>query len=140
MEVKHFGTKTLEYIVANFETIKNELKKRKADNNIFSFNVGDVIFRKNNNNDYFVLQIKEVDINDDKVVVDELVCRHSGIFNMIEDEWYDIDETNWKEYTKMINNKIFNSLKEVINEYNKKNDFIQKTTYKELKKLIIEKQ
>ena len=44
MEVKHFGTKTLEYIVANFETIKNELKKRKADNNIFSFNVGDIIF------------------------------------------------------------------------------------------------
>ena len=140
MEVKHFGTKTLEYIVANFETIKNELKKRKADNNIFSFNVGDIIFRKNNNNDYFVLQIKEVDIDDDKVVVDELVCRHSGIFNILEDEWYDIDETNWKEYTKMINNKIFNSLKEVINEYNKKIDFIQKTTYKELKKLIIEKQ
>lgn len=140
MEVKHFGTKTLEYIVENYETIKNELKKRKADNNIFSFNVGDIIFRKNNNNDYFVLQIKEVDIDDDKVVVDELVCRHSGIFNILEDEWYDIDETNWKEYTKMINNKIFNSLKEVINEYNKKIDFIQKTTYKELKKLIIEKQ
>ena len=138
MELRDFSTETLEDIVANYETIKNELKKRKADNN-FSFNVSDVIFRKNNNNDYFVLQIKEVDINDDKVVVDELVCRNSGLFNILEDEWYDIEETNWKEYTKMRNNKIFNSLKEVINEYNKKIDFIKETTYKELKKLIIEK-
>lgn len=140
MELRDFSTKTLEDIVANYETIKNELKKRKANNNNFSFNVDDVIFSKNNNNDYFVLQIKEVNINDDNVVVDELILRNNGIFDMFEDEWYDIEETNWKEYTKMRNNKIFNSLKEVINEYNKKIDFIEATTYKELKTLIIEKQ
>ena len=58
---------------------------------------------------------------------------------MFEDERYYYYASNWKEYTKMRNNKIFNSLKEVINECNKKIDFIEETTYKELKKLIIEK-
>lgn len=140
MELRDFSTETLEDIVANYETIKNELKKRKANNNNFSFNVDDVIFSKNNNNDYFVLQIKEVNINYDNVVVDEFILRNGGTFDMFEDEWYDIEETNWKEYTKMRNNQIFNSLKEVINEYNKKIDFIEATTYKELKTLIIEKQ
>lgn len=140
MEVKDFSTETLEDIVANFETIKNELKKRKANKNNFSFNVGDVIFCKNNNNEYFVLQIKEVDINNNNVVVDEFILRNNGTFDMFEDEWYYYDETNWKEYTKMRNNKIFNSLKEVIYEYNKKFDLLEETHYKELKKLIIEKQ
>lgn len=139
MEVKDFSTETLEDIVANYETIKNELKKRKADNNNFSFNVGDVIFCKNNNNDYFVSQIKKVDINNNNVVVDELVLHNNGTFNMFEDEWYYYYATNWKKYTKMRNNQIFNSLKEVINEYNKKIDFFEETTYKELKTLIIEK-
>ena len=107
MEVKDFSTETLEDIVANFETIKNELQKRKADNNNFSFNVGDVIFCKNNNNDYFVSQIKKVDINNNNVVVDELVLHNNGTFDMFEDEWY-YYATNWKGYTKMRNNQIFN--------------------------------
>lgn len=140
MEVKDFSTETLEDIVGNYETIKNELKKRKENKKHFSFNVGDVIFCKNNVNDYFILQIKEVDINNNNVVVDELILRNNGTFDMYEDEWYYYDETNWKEYTKMRNNQIFNSVKEVINEYNKKIDLIEETTYKELKKLIIEKQ
>ena len=86
MEVKDFSTETLEDIVANYETFKNELKKRKTNKNNFSFNVGDVIFHKTNNNDYFVLQIKKVDINNNIVVIDKLVLYSNGMFNMFEDK------------------------------------------------------
>lgn len=136
MNVKDFSTETLEEIVASIDTIKKELKKRKENENNFLFNVGDVIFTKNNNNDYFLLHIKEIDINNNNVVVDELVLRNSSTFDMFEDEWYYYDETKWNEYTKIENSEMFDSIEDIIYVYDKQIDDLTIKTYKELKTLV----
>lgn len=136
MNVKGFSTTELADILSNIENIKKELENRKENENKFLFNVGDVIYTKNKNNDYFILYIKEIDINNNNVVVDELVLRYSSTFDMFEDEWYYYNDIKWTEYTKIENSEIFNSIEDIINVYNKQIDDLTIKTYKELKTQI----
>lgn len=136
MNVKDFSTTELADILSNIENIKKELENRKENENKFLFNVGDVIYTKNKNNDYFILYIKEIDINNNNVVVDELVLRYSSTFDMFEDEWYYYNDIKWPEYTKIENSEIFNSIEDIINVYNKQIDDLTIKTYKELKTQI----
>lgn len=121
MGFSKYTTKELEFINSNFEFLKKELEKRhtkELDKDNFLFNVGDVIHSKQDN-DIFVIKIKEIDKRNNNIVADEIVIRRDGgLFDAYVDEWYDIDTTEWHEYVKIEDSKIFENLLDIIDQYN----------------------
>ena len=137
MDFSKYTTQELESIVSNFNDLKRELKNRniiESDN--FTFEVGDVIHSKYDN-DNFLLKIKEIDIINNSVVVDEIVIRHSGLFNAYVDEWYDIDTTEWYEYFKIKDSNIFENLLNIIYKYNDDLQQLNDDAYLKLKNEIV---
>ena len=119
MGFNKYTTKELEFITSNFEFLKKELEKRHIKElDDFLFNVGDVIHSKQDN-DIFLIKIKEIDKRNNNIVADEIVIRRDGgLFDVYVDEWYDIDTTEWHEYVKIEDSKIFENLLDIIDQYN----------------------
>ena len=123
MNFSKYTTRELEFITSNVEFLKKELEKRHIKElDDFPFKVGDVIHSKHNN-DNFLIKIKEIDKRNNNVVADEIIIRDGGLFDAYADEWFDIDTTEWHEYTKIENSEIFENLLNIIDKYN--NDWQQ---------------
>ena len=136
MNFSKYTTQELEFITSNVELLKKELEKRnikESDN--FPFKSGDVIHSKEGN-DNFLLKIKEIDKRFNKVVADEIVIRDSGLFDAYIDEWYDINTTEWHEYTKIEDSEIFENLFNIIDKYNDEIQQLEEDTYLKLKNEI----
>ena len=126
-----YTTQELEFIISNFGDLKKELEKRKMkESDDFIFKTGDVIIL-NTGCDNFILKIKEIDKRFNNVVVDEIAIRDGESFDAYVDEWYDLDITEWSEYTKIEDSEIFENLLKIIDKYN--NDLQQLSDYTYLK-------
>lgn len=131
-----YTTQELEFIISNFGDLKKELEKRKMkESDDFIFKTGDVILL-NTGCDNFILKIKEIDKRFNKVVVDEIVIRDGELFDAYVDEWYDLDITEWHEYTKIEDSEIFENLLKIINKYNNDLQQLSDNTYLKLKNEI----
>ena len=136
MNFSKYTTKELEFITSNVELLKKELEKRHIKElNDFPFKVGDVIHTKHDN-DNFLLKIKEIDKGNNNVVADEIVIRDGGLFEAYVDESYDIDTTEWYEYTKIEDFEIFENLLKIIDKYNNEVEQLENNTYLKLKNEI----
>ena len=136
MNFSKYTTQELEFITSNVELLKQELEKRnikESDN--FPFKPGDVIHSKDND-DNFLLKIKEIDKINDNVVVDEIAIRYYGSFDAYVDEWYDIDTTNWHEYVKIEDSEIFENILNIIDKYDDEVKQLKNDTYLKLKNEI----
>ena len=136
MNFSKYSTQELEFITSNIELLKKELEKRRIKElDDFPFKVGDVIHTKHDN-DNFLLKIKEIDKGNNNVVADEIVIRDGGLFEAYVDEWYDIDTTEWYEYTKIEDFEIFENLLKIIDKYNNEVEQLENNTYLKLKNEI----
>jgi hypothetical protein len=136
MNFSKYTTKELEFITSNVELLKKELKKRHIKElDDFPFKVGDVIHTKHDN-DNFLLKIKGIDKGNNNVVADEIVIRDGGLFDAYVDGWYDIDTTEWYEYTKIEDFEIFENLLKIIDKYNNDLQQLDDDTYLKLKNEI----
>ncbi len=136
MNFSKYTTKELEFITSNVKLLKKELKKRyikKLDD--FLFEVGDVIHTKHDN-DNFLLKIKEINEGNGDIIADEIVIRDGGLFYACVDEWFDIDHTEWYNYTKIENSEIFENLLNIIDKYNNEVEQLENDTYLKLKNEI----
>lgn len=133
MNFSKYTTRELEFITSNVEFLKKELEKRHIKElDDFPFKVGDVIHSKHNN-DNFLIKIKEIDKRNNNVVVDEIVIRDCGLFDAYVDEWFDIDTTEWHEYTKIEKSEIFENLRNILNKYDNDIQELNNDTYLKLK-------
>ena len=131
-----YTTQELEFIISNFGDLKKELEKRKMkESDDFIFKTGDVILL-NTGCDNFILKIKEIDKRFNKVVADEIVIRDGESFDAYVDEWYDLDITEWSEYTKIEDSEIFENLLKIIDKYNNDLQQLSDDTYLKLKNEI----
>jgi len=131
-----YTTQELEFIVSNFDKLKRELEKRNVkESGGFLFNTGDVIHLKYNN-DNFLLKIKGIDKRNNNVVIDEIIIKDGGSFDVYVDEWYDIDNPEWSEYVKIEDSKIFENLLVIINKYNNEAQQLCDDAYLKLKNEI----
>lgn len=133
MNFNKYTTKELEFIISNFGDLKRELEKRniiELDN--FPFKSGDVIYSKQDD-DNFLLKIKEIDKRNDSVVVDEIVISGYGFFNTYVDEEYDINTTEWHKYVKIEDSEIFENILNIIDKYNDEVTQLKNDTYLKLK-------
>lgn len=136
MNFSKYSTQELEFITSNIELLKKELEKRRIKElDDFPFKVGDVIHTKHDN-DNFLLKIKEIDKGNNNVVADEIVIRDGGLFEAYVDESYDIDTTEWYEYTKIEDFEIFENLLKIIDKYNNEVEQLENNTYLKLKNEI----
>ena len=136
MNFSKYSTQELEFITSNIELLKKELEKRRIKElDDFPFKVGDVIHTKHNN-DNFLLKINEIDKGNNNVVADEIVIRDGGLFDAYVDEWYDIDTTEWYEYTKIEDFEISENLLKIIDKYNNDLQQLDDDTYLKLKNEI----
>ena len=118
MDFSKYTTRELESIASKFGDLERELETRYNEElNDFPFEVGDIIHLKQDNNN-FLLKIKEIDKRNNNVVVDEIIIRSGGTFVAYVDEWYDIDTTEWYEYIKIEDSEIFENLLKIIDKYN----------------------
>lgn len=139
MNFSKYTTQELEFITSNVELLKKELEKRNIkESGKFPFKVGDVILL-NTGGDNFILKIKEIDKRFDKVVADEIVIRDGldGLFDAYVDEWYDIEYTEWNDYVKIEDSKIFENLLNIIDKYNDEVQQLENDTYLKLKNEIV---
>lgn len=136
MNFSKYTTQDLEFIISNFDNLKRELEKRHIKElDDFPFKVGDVIHSKYKN-DNFLIKIKEIDIKNNNVIADEIIIRDSITFDAYVDEWYDIDTTEWHEYTKIDDSEIFENLLNIIYKYNDDLQQLDNDTYLKLKNEI----
>lgn len=136
MNLNKYTTQELEFIISNFSGLKRELEKRNIkESDDFIFKTGDVIHSKDNN-DNFLLKIKEIDKRNNNVVADEIIIRDGGLFDSYVDEWYDIDTTDWHEYVKIEDSEIFENLLKIIDKYNDEIKQLENDTYLKLKNEI----
>lgn len=136
MNLSKYTTQELEFITSNVELLKKELEKRRVKElDDFSFKVGDVFHTKHENNNLF-LRIKEIVDKRNNIVADEIIIRDSITFDAYEDEWYDIDTTEWHEYTKIDDSEIFENLLNIIYKYNDDVQQLDNDTYLKLKNEI----
>ena len=136
MNFSKYTTQELEFITSNVELLKKELEKRnikESDN--FIFKTGDVIHSKQGN-DNSILKIKKIDKRNDNVVVDEIILRDDGIFDVYVEEWYSIEYTEWDEYVKIEDSEIFENLLNIIDKYNDDVQKLENDTYLKLKNEI----
>ena len=137
MGFSKYTTQELEFIISNFGDLKRELEKRNIKElNNFPFKTGDVIHTRNNDKDNFIIKIKEIDKRNNNVIADEIVIRDGGLFDAYIDEWYDIDTTEWHEYTKIEDSEIFENLLKIIDKYNDDLQQLDDYTYLKLKNEI----
>lgn len=136
MNFSKYTTQELEFITSNIELLKKELQKRNIkESDDFIFKTGDVIHSKDNN-DHFLLKIKEIDKRNNNVVADEIIIRDGGLFDFYVDEWYDIDTTDWHEYVKIEDSEIFENLLNIIDKYNDDVQQLNDDAYLKLKNEI----
>lgn len=136
MGFNKYTTQELKFIISNFGDLKRELEKRNIkESNDFVFKCGDVIYTKWDNNK-LLLKIKEIDKRNNNVIADEIVIRNGGSFDFYNDEWYDIDNTEWHEYTKIEDSEIFENLLKIIDKYNDDLQQLSDNTYLKLKNEI----
>ena len=136
MNFSKYTTQDLEFIVSNFGDLKRELEKRNVkESDNFPFKTGDVIHSKQDN-DNFLLKIKEVDKRNNNIIADEIVIRDGGLFDAYVDEWFDIDTTEWYEYIKIEDSEIFENLLNIINKYNDEMQQLNDDAYLKLKNEI----
>lgn len=136
MDFSKYTTQELEFITSNFESFKKELEKRninESDN--FLFKIGDVVHSKDND-DNFLLKIKEIDKINNNIIVDEIIIRDGGEFESYVDEWHDFDNTEWYEFVKIEDSKIFENLLNIIDKYNDEVQQLNDDAYLKLKKEI----
>jgi hypothetical protein len=144
MNFTKYTTQELEFITSNIEFLKKELEKRHIKElDDFPFKVGDVIHTRNDK-DNFLIKIKEIEKRNNNVVADEIIIRANGLFGFYIDEWFDINRTEWYEYTKIEDSEIFENLLNIIGKYNDEvqqlNDDMQQLnddTYLKLKNEIM---
>ena len=137
MDFSKYTTQELASIASKFDDLKRELEKRniiESDN--FTFEIGDVIHSKYNN-DNLLLKIKEIDIINNSVVADLIIIRDRGLSGAYVDEWYDIDNTEWYEYIKIEDSNIFENLLKIIDKYNDDVQQLNNDTYLKLKNEIV---
>lgn len=136
MSFSRYTTQELEFIISNIESLKKELEKRNIkESDGFPFKVGDVIHDKFVN-DNFLLKIKEIDVKNNNVAVEEIIIRDNGLFDHYFDEWYDIDTAEWCTFVKIEDSEIFENLLNIINKYNDDARQLNKDTYLKLKNEI----
>ena len=136
MNFSKYTTQDLEFIISNFVDLKRELEKRHIkESNDFPFKTGDVIHTKYDNNNS-LLKIKEIDIRNNNVIVDEIIIRDGVSFDAYVDEWYDIETTEWHEYVKIEDSNIFENLLNIIYKYNDDLQQLDDDTYLKLKNEI----
>lgn len=136
MNFSKYTTQELKFIISNFDNLKKELEERyikESDN--FPFKSGDVILL-NTGCDNFLLKIKKIDKRNDHVVVDEIIIRDDGTFDVYVDEWYDIEYTEWNEYVEIEDSEIFENLLNIIDKYNDEQEQLENDTYLKLKNEI----
>lgn len=128
-----YTTKELEFITNNIELLKKELKKRQIkESDSFPFKVGDVVHTKNNDDNFFI-KIKVIDKINNNIIGDEIVINDGGEFDAYVDEWYDIDHTEWQEYVKIEDSKIFEKFLKIIDKYNNDVQQLNDDAYLKLK-------
>lgn len=133
MNFSKYTTQELEFIISNFDDLKSELEKRNIkESNDFIFKTDDVILL-NTGCDNFFLKIREIDKIFDKVVVDEIIIRDDGTFDVCVDEWYDIEYTEWNDYVKIEDSEIFENLLNIIDKYNDDVQQLNNDVYLKLK-------
>ena len=133
MNFSKYTTQELEFITSHVEFLKKELEKRYIKElDDFPFKVGDVIHTKHDN-DNFLLKIKEIYEGHGDIMVDEIVIRDGGLFEAYPDEWFDIDTTEWHEYTKIDDSEIFENLRNIIDKYDNDIQQLNNDTYQKLK-------
>lgn len=136
MDFSKYTTQEIEFITSNFESLKKELEKRyKKELGNFPFKTGDVIHSKLDN-DNFLLKINEIDKRNNNIVVDEIVIRGGGLFDVYVDEWFLADDTEWYEYVKIEDSEIFENLLSIIDKYNDEIIQLKDNTYLKLKNEI----
>jgi hypothetical protein len=136
MNFSKYTTQELKFIISNFDYLKKELEERyikESDN--FPFKSGDVILL-NTGCDNFLLKIKKIDKRNDHVVVDEIIIRDDGTFDVYVDEWYDIEYTEWNDCVKIEDSEIFENLLSIIDKYNDEVQKLENDTYLRLKNEI----
>lgn len=133
MNFTKYTTQELEFITSNIEFLKKELEKRHIKElDDFPFKVGDVIHTKHDN-DNFLIKIKEIDKRNNNVVADEIIIRDCVSFDFYNDEWFDINRTEWYEYTKIEDSEIFENLSNIIDKYDNDIQQLNDDTYLKLK-------
>ena len=139
MDFSKYTTQVLVFITSNFESFKKELEKRNVRKSAgFPFKTGDVVHSKYNN-DNFLIKIKEICYGD--IIADEIVIRDDGTFNAYVDEFYDINNTDinnteWYEFVKIEDSKIFENLLNIIDKYSDDAQQLNDDTYLKLKNEI----
>ena len=136
MNFSKYTTQELEFITSNVGLLKKELEERyikESDN--FPFKSGNVILL-NTGCDNFLLKIKKIDKKNDHVVVDEIIIKDDGTFNVYVDEWYDIEYNEWNECVKIEYSEIFENLLNIIDKYNDEVQQLEDDTYLKLKNKI----
>lgn len=136
MNFSKYTTQELEFITSNVELLKKELEKRNIkESNDFIFKTDDIILL-NTGCDNFLLKIKEIDKRFDKAVVDEIIIRDDGTFDVYVDEWYDIEYTEWNDYVKIEDSEIFENILNIIDKYNDEMKQLNEFAYLRLKNEI----
>lgn len=136
MNFCRYTTQELEFIISNFDDLKRELEKRNAkESGSFLFNTGDVIHLKYSN-DNFLIKIKKIDKRNNNIIVDEIIIRDGGLFDVYVDEWHDIDDPEWHDYVKIEDSKIFENLLTIIDKYNNEVQQLCDDAYLKLKNEI----
>jgi hypothetical protein len=136
MNFSKYTTQELEFIISNFGDLKRELEKRNVKElDGFPFKTGDVIHSKQDN-DNFLLKIKEINKRNNNIIADEIVIRDGGLFDAYVDEWYDIGTTEWHEYIKIEDSEIFKNLLNIIDKYNDEMQQLNDDAYLKLKNEI----
>ena len=136
MNFSKYTTQELKFITSNVELLKKELEERyikESDN--FPFKSGNVIL-SNTGCDNLLLKIKKIDKKNDHVVVDEIIIKDDGTFNVYVDEWYDIEYNEWNECVKIEDSEIFENLLNIIDKYNDEVQQLEDDTYLKLKNEI----
>lgn len=136
MNFSKYTTRELESIISNFGDLKRELEKRRIkESDDFIFKIGDVIHTKWDDNN-LLLKIKEIDKRNNHVAAAEIVIREYGSFEAYDDEWFDIDRTEWHEYVKIEDSEIFENLLNIINKFDNDLKQLNDEAYLKLKNEI----
>ena len=136
MGFSKYTIQELEYIISNFDDLKRELEKRNVkESDDFPFKTDDVIYTKDND-DNFLLKIKEIDKRNNIIIADEITIRDDGEFGSYVSEWHSIDYTEWYKFIKIEDSEIFENLLNIIDKYNDDVQQLENDTYQKLKKEI----
>ena len=139
MSFSNYTTRELEFIISNFDDLKRELEERNIkESNSFPFKIDDIIYSKYDD-DNFLLKIKNIDKENNSIIVDEIIIKDGGSFNYYVDVWFNIARINcteWHEYVKIEDSEIFENLLNIIDKYNDEVQQLNDDAYLKLKNEI----